>query len=294
MNIPAPSLRPPRVSILSSAEVIDIPGDKWWGGIEVLKLSGDPAAGTSDFTGDDIFTVPICPADSTNKDSFPRLGSQRSGAFAIYATDDCSSYGTSATNFLDRAKQKLAVNEPWTIERVLWDGDSNNDNFSFVNSDLTPLTTSAHPLRGFALLDATVARNRTDGRGMIHVTPEVFVLLQQYKLFRREGNVWFSPNDNIVVPGRGYSGNGPSGADATSTVHFMFGHPGIIQIVRSDVLTFPQDEASLATQMNRLTNDIWVVAERVVAYVIQNGLDDDDSSTDVFSVSVDLTEAVPA
>lgn len=295
VNIQAPSLKPPRVSILSSAEIISIPGDKWFGGIFARRLSADPSTGhfgwnavESPYEDSEVFVLPVC-YEGEGKEIFPRTDFHQHDSFVIYATDDCSTFGSGGVNFLDRAKQKLAVNEPWTLERLLWNGNPGGagPGFSFVESDLPELVTGAHPLAGFALLDSTVAKNRHDGRGMIHMTTKMFDLLQQYTLFRREGNVWFSPNDNIVVPGRGYTGDGPDDETASDNEEWMFGHPGVIEIVRSDVSTFPETPEALAQQMDRARNDLIVFAERVYAIIIQNGLGGDE--TDVFSVSVDPT-----
>lgn len=291
VNAATPALRPPRVSILTSAEILDLAGDRWWGQIHTRVLSGDPTDTALGIESGDLFILPVC-LDGETKEPFPRTDTRVHTPFVIYATDDCSSYGSATTDFLDRAKQKLAVNEAWSIERMLWDGDPSIDGFSFVDTGIAPLDTGAHPLLGFALLDSTVAENRTDGRGMIHMTTKVFDLLQQYNLFRREGNIWLSPLDNIVVPGRGYSGNGPDDEDESATSSWMFGHPGIIGIARSEVMTLPENDDELIRQMDYRHNDILALAERVVAYVIQNNLDDGD--TGVFSVSVDPTAALSA
>lgn len=286
VNIEAPSLKPPRVSILSSAEIINIPGNKWWGGIEYRKLSANPAHGVdSAFDTDDVFVLEICPVDSEEKLRFPRTPSDRVQPFGIYATDDCSTYGTTAESVLDRATQKLVSAEAWVIEHELWHGTSTT-NYSFADESES-VGTGLHPLLGFATVDATVAEDRADGRGMVHLTPLVFDLLQQYRLFRREGNIWLSPHDNIVVPGRGY---GPAGAESTSTI---YGHPGIIQIVRSEVLTFPRNPEELQAQMDRFHNDLWAVAERVVAYIVPTSLGE-DGETSVYSATVDIADLFPA
>jgi hypothetical protein len=284
VNIQAPSLKPPRVSILSSADVITISGDRWWGGIEYKKLSGNPGQGIdSAFDGDDSFILPICPVDSNNgaKQNWPRTLSDRVVPFAVYASEECSAFGIPAAELLDRAKQKLLVGEAWSIERELWFGTATT-NFSFADAGSISLGTGLHPLEGFSEVDSAVARDRGDGRGMVHLTTRTFDYLQQYGLFRREGNVWLSPHDNIVVPGRGYG-------DADTP--FIYGHPGIIQIVRSEVMTVPDTAEGLEATMNRRTNDLWVVAERVVSYVVPSALGT-DGDNGVYSATVTLASAL--
>lgn len=286
VNIQAPSLKPPRVSILSSADVITLPGkqDAWWGGIEYKKLTANPAQGiNSAFDTDDTFLLPICPVETTNKESYPRTPNDRVQPFAIYATDECSTYGITPEEMLDRARQKLVSSEAWTIEHELWFG-TGTSNFSFADAGSVSVGTGLHPLDGFTLVDSAVARDRGDGRGMVHVTVRTFDLLQQYNLFRREGNVWFSPNDNIVVPGRGYGDD----ADATDAI---YGHTGIIQIAHSEVFTFPTTAEDLAGFLNRQHNDFWIVAERVVTYIVPSALGE-DGETGVYKATVDPAAAL--
>lgn len=281
-NFSAPDLRPPRVSILSSAEVITPSNDRWFGGWTFLPLSADDSSGT----------YVICDPESPF-DPGLRLGAEDFFPWLIYATDECSTFGSESTDFVKRARQKLAVVEPWYIERAIWENPDSLGNPSFVGSPSTILTENEDPLGGFAALDAAVAQDLHDGRGMIHMTPQLFDLLQQYRIFRREGNVWFSPLDNIVVPGRGYTGNGPNedgGAnenEATDTVTWMFGHPGIIRVYRSDVYDLPSAEV-LEKQMARPINDIRAQANRVVGYDFANTVSDDDD-TGTYSVSVDMS-----
>jgi hypothetical protein len=266
-NFKAPGLVAPRVSILSSAEIVSTPGDRWWGTYEILPLSGNGSSG--------IF--PIC--DEGEHTAPERLGAQTFTPFAVWAADECSTFGSGAMEFVDRAKQKLAVVEPWWIENYLWENPDAFVNPSFTASPSTVVASGMDPLGAFANLDAAIAQDRHDGRGMIHMVPELFVLLQQYELFRREGNVWYSPLDNIVVPGRGYTGNGPNedgGAnenEATDTVTWMFGHPGIIRIRRSEIMYLPDDDGiAMLKEMDRYINDLKAVAERVVSFEIVNGI----------------------
>lgn len=283
VNILAPSIRPPRVSILSSAEVITPPaGEKWMGGIELYPLSGADASGP----------WYLCEVGQV-KDATNRVGGQRFQPFAIYATDNCSTFGSGGVDFEARAKQKLSVAEPFWLERVIWENPDDLENPSFVNSPSTTVATATSPLAAFAALDSAVANDLHDGQGMIHMTTLMFDYIHELGVLRREGNVWFSPLDNIVVPGRGYTGNGPNpdgGAnanDATATVQWMFGHPGIIQIIRGEVTTLGVPNS----EMNRAVNDIWVTAERPVAFIISNGIGDDDDAnvTGFYAASANIT-----
>lgn len=263
-NVTAPPIRAPKVSLLSSSDLIDIAGDRWEAGFELYPLSGADASGL----------WPVCPdpESEATKDAQNRLGGQRFTPFAIYATDVCSTYGSGGVDFLARARAKLAVVESYWIEHELWEGTLGFQNPSFVNSPSVVLTTGpTDALMAFVELDAAVANDLHDGRGTIHVPTVVFSWLTQYSIFRREGNVWLSPLDNIVVPGRGYTGNGPEDAEATESSQWIFGHPGVVQIARGPIINLPTQE-QIEKQMVRPTNDIKALAERVVGFIISNGV----------------------
>lgn len=286
VNILAPSLRPPRVSILSSAEVITPPnGDRWMGGIELYPLSGVDASGT----------YPVCPIGTQFKDVTNKIGAQEFQPWAIYATDNCSTFGSGDVDFKSRAEAKLAVVESYWIERVLWENPDGLANPSFTGSTSVVVVSGVSPFMAFARLDSAVANDLHDGQGMIHVPTKLFGFIYELGVLRREGNVYFSPLDNIVVPGRGYTGNGPNpdgGANAnaaTATVQWMFGHPGIIQIIRGPVSTLGAD----IKEMNRAINDVWVTAERAVGFVVSNGIDNaGNAATGFYAASADITLAV--
>lgn len=261
VNIATMSVRPPRVSLLSSSEILDIPGEKWFAGVEFMPLSSEGSSGV------------LVPCASDEKSAATRSESLTVKAYGIYATDECTSFGSGATDFIQRAKDKLAVVEPWWMERQLWEDTNVMSNPSFVgNTTTTTVASNKSALHAFSRLDSAVAQDTTDGRGMIHVPTIIWDLLPVNNLLRREGNVWYSPLDNIVVPGRGYTGNGPNpdgGANAnaaTDSLSWMFGHPGTIQIARGRVTTLPEAD-KLEAQMNRQTNDIRALAERVVIVI---------------------------
>lgn len=271
VNIPAANLLAPRVSLVSSSQIIDIPGDRWWGGIEYLPLSAYAAG----------FLYENCESDE--KDKAPKLGSERSRPFAIVASDRCSTFGSAGIDFVARAKQKLSVLEPWWLERELWEGNIAGHP-SFDGSDSFNLGSGGSVVEAFAEIDGTVASDHSDGRGMLHMGTQTFAQLFEYSFLRREGNVWFSPNDNVVVPGRGYPEEGT-----------IYGHTGILQIVRSDIFVIGEDKI----EMNRGNNDIEVWAERVYAYIFTNGSpvrdeeSGDPSETDAQGEPTFYTTSIP-
>jgi hypothetical protein len=246
--------------------------DKWMGGIEMLPLSAVGATGVVD----------ICA--STEMAQLQREAGVRFQPFTIYATDNCSTFGSGSVDFRERARQKLSVVESFWLERELWENTLAATTPAFVTDTSTTVGAGLGAVAAFSALDAAVASDLQDGRGMIHITLNAFEALQaETSMFRREGNVWYSPLDNIVVPGRGYTGNGPNpggGANenaATATVVWAFGHPGIIQITRGAIQDLGTSDAELA----RSINDKMVYAERSVGMVIPH-------SSGFYAASLDL------
>lgn len=278
VDVQAPPLSAPRVSLISSA-LTGVPpaGERWYGRLAIKNISAIDSAGV----------FPICPSAEDIKDAQNRLGGIDFFPFVVYATDACSTF-TGVKR--ESAKAKLDVAEAFWLEREFWEGSLALGNPSLVGSVSDILGTSEDVKTGFGLIDAAIATSGHDGRGMIHLDPLTFDALQGYELFRREGNVWLSPLDNYVVPGHGYTGNGPNpggGANenaATDTVHWIYGHPGMVVVYRGEIIFNPpaDDEA-----IDRQTNDIVVYAERAVGYVLSNPLD--DGEVGFYAVSVDLT-----
>lgn len=284
VDVQAPPLAAPRVSLISSAiqgnpPVVEGKSERWYGRLVIRNIS---AAGSSG-------VFPICPADEEIKDAQRRLAGAEFFPFVVYASDACSTF-TGAKR--ERAREKLAVAESFQLEREFWEGSLALGNPSLVGSNSTSLGTDLDLKYGFSTIDAAIATSEHDGRGMIHITPKAFSLLVGFSQLRREGNVWLSPLDNYVVPGHGYTGNGPNpggGAnenEATGTTHWIFGHPGLITVFRGPVIDDPP-EGDDSSSIDRTTNDQVVIAERAVGYVLSNPLDDGEIG--FYAASVDLT-----
>lgn len=284
VDVQAPPLSAPRVSLITSAltgvpPVVQGESERWYGRLVIRNISAIDSSGL----------FPVCPSDEEIKEAQRRLGGTDFFPFIVYASDACSTF-TGAKH--ERAEDKLDVAEAWWLEREFWEGSLALGNPSLVGSDSTILGTSEDVKLGFGLIDAAIATSGHDGRGMIHMDPVTFDALQGYDLFRREGNVWLSPLDNYVVPGHGYTGNGPNpgGGDneneATATVRWIFGHPGMVVVYRGPVINTPP-KGDDAASINRTTNDQVVLAERAVGFVLSNPLD--DGEVGFYAVSVDIT-----
>lgn len=271
--VAGPQQTPPRVSLISSAETINVSDARWQDGF-IADLDGHGGAST----------FPVCPAEEDELTfQFGATGGVLSyKPYVLYATDKASTYGTGddVRKFYDRAQRKLLAGESKALEQILWAGysgalnqnpflaDGAGDYASAAGND-AGCTDSASPTMtitsdvtdvedALALLEQSISSD-SGSRGMIHMRPMAFHRLVQESVVRREGNVWLSPLDNIVVPGRGYPGTGPAG-QAVGATEWMYGHAGVVQVRRGDIVRLGEDD--LASQINRGWNDRQVVVQR--------------------------------
>lgn len=261
---PGQLLTPPTVSLLSSADIVPMDGDRWAMGF-TLEQDGNGVLG--------VASVIDCEPDARDFES--------SGSFeeynpcVLWASDKCSTFASTTRQFYDRAQRKLLANESTLLETQLWTGSCGNNPFladGDGEENVTPVVPV--PLSGWvgddavealAVLERTMSSyeevpNTSPSRGMIHVRPNVLYPLLQAQVIRRVGNVYLTPLDNIVVPGRGYPGTGPGG-EAVGATEWMFGHPGIVQIRRGPVIRL--GEGDFASQIDRSTNDRFVYVQRI-------------------------------
>jgi hypothetical protein len=69
----------------------------------------------------------------------------------------------------------------------------------------------------FGELEQAIADGTSWGTGMIHAMPRTVVQWYQLGLLEKRGNILVSPLGSIVVPGRGYNGEGPAGTPGPGT-----------------------------------------------------------------------------
>lgn len=247
-----PQLTPPRISLLSAADIVPMNSDRWTSGFDLI-LEGC----------EDTRVYAVCPPDNAAPKLYTGGGTNQAyKPYVLYATDKCSTW-PAQREFYDRAQRRLLTGESAVLEEQLWTGSVSGT--AFVNPSLaSEAVTISTPVAGVeqALVVLEQAMGMASAaRGMIHIRPQVLGVLLNNNIVRQEGNVYLSPMNNIVVPGRGYPGTGPAG-QAVGAKEWMYGHPGIVQVRRGPVIRLGEDDK--AGQYNRLTNDRLVIVERVV------------------------------
>jgi hypothetical protein len=250
---PGPQLTTPNVSLLSAAEIVPVDGNRWAAGFDLI-LEGC----------EDSRVYAVCPDEEADPKTYTAVGSTEAyNPYILYATDKCSTWPAQRA-FYDRAQRKLEVGESTALEEQLWTGEiggvaiATNPNLAGESTTIT--TTVADIEEAFAVLEQAIGECSA-APGMIHIRPIVLPFLVKNGIVRREGRVYKSPLDNLVVPGRGYPGTGPAG-QAVGATEWMYGHPGIVQVRRGPIIRLGED--NLSSQVDRYVNDRLVIVERVV------------------------------
>lgn len=262
-----PQLKPPTISLLTSAEIIPIEGNRWESGFDLVN-EGDEIA--------DVQVIADCIVPNDLARSVEGTGVNESYVpFLIFATDKCSTF-PAKRDFFGRAERKLLAAEASILERQLWDAFyqtgqphlADGAGASNVTATTTIATTTSSAAEAFAILEQEMGEASAT-RGMIHLRPLILHKLLDANVVRRVGNVYLSPMDNIVVPGRGYPGTGPTG-QAIGATEWMFGHPGMVQIRRSETVRL--NESELENNIDRYVNDRQAIVQRVVHVALDTSL----------------------
>lgn len=253
-----PQLTPPRISLLSAAEIVPMEGDRWTSGFDLI-LEGC----------EDTRVFAVCPPEDADPKEYTGGGSNEAYTpYVLYATDSCSTW-PAQREFYDRAQRKLLTGEAAVLEEQLWTGSVDGTTFTNPNlaGEAVTISTAVNGAEeALAVLEQAMGM-ASAARGMIHIRPQVLGVLLDKHIVEKEGNVYLSPMGNIVVPGRGYPGTGPA-AEAVGATEWMYGHPGIVQVRRGPVIRLGEDDK--ASQYIRATNDRLVIVERVVHVALDN------------------------
>lgn len=261
-----PQLRPPRVSLLSAADIIPMDNERWSNGFELVAEECEV-----------VNVYAVCSASDADPKELNSFGNNIDYLpYVLYTGAKCSTFSREE-DFYDRAQRKLLTGESTALEEILWTGFLGSVDLStnpFLADAPTTITLTATAAEdALAALEQRLAETSAS-QGMIHLRPQVLGELLDHKIIRREGNVYLSPMDNIVVPGRGYPGTGPAG-EPVGTTEWMYGHIGVVQVRRGPVIRLGEND--MASQITRSTNDRVTIVERVEHVAL-------DTSCGVFAV----------
>lgn len=192
--------------------------------------------------------------------------------FAIVTHYTCSPFGFEAIDYQGRAERQNDLATPAALELEFWDGaivraggaPNNYLTKAGAATILNPvLGTAVSITAGLSLLQDAL-RQGIGGQGMIHSVPGASPSLINV---RRVGKYMLDEFDNIVVPGVGYSGNGPIGAaNATPAAGstWMFATDLVLTRVQSKARIFPDSMAeALDRGQDSNPNTVTFRAERL-------------------------------
>lgn len=175
-----------------------------------------------------------------------------------------------AEDFVKRAEEQLDAAVPAAIEAEFWTGAlakangwPNNYLAGANSTDKTPVPgTPVSILQGLGILQ-TALRTGFGGQGMIHVMPEAVPNLLNS---RRVGKYLLDMFDNIIVPGVGYTGTGPTGDAPDAGTTWMYATDLVSCRVQKSCRVFP---GSFAEALDRseggYPNTITFRAQKFVA-----------------------------
>lgn len=229
LPVEQPHLSQPRYSLLSGANIINMDANESqrFGNGFYYWPEGDVVTGYWSMCchPDDSAQSPKTanvPFTSATNPWIDAYGAVEFFPYAVYGSDRASAMAWQLRNGMERARRKLNASLPFMLEYELWTGHLNVvscANPSLQNSASTIAGGATCASHAIALLEQAVATGDARGqqkggmRYMIHMRP----LLLDYiaytygnNIIRREGNMWLTPMDNVVVGGRGYPGTGPA------------------------------------------------------------------------------------
>ena len=190
--------------------------------------------------------------------------------FLVVTEDSCSAFGWSERDFKGRALRWLENATPQALEREFWRGDLAqlkgypNNWLTNVNSvvDLTPGTVPS-VTRGTQILQDALQQAGFGGQGMIHTQAQTAPNLLGA---RRVGKLLLDVFDNIVVPGVGYDGSAPGGAQPAAGTAWMYATDLVAVRTQKEGTVFPDTFAeAFDWGQNGYPNTITFRAERFAA-----------------------------
>lgn len=233
--VPAPPLRAPRYGLLVTAGVTPAEAgmDPHWGLSDGVTWTPERIGGGTRKALDCLGAVASIGAGDRV------LGAVNAEPFVVATKDLCSTFGFAVSDLPRRVRDRLAAIASYEVAAELWSGSIISDTQRTLTSLLSDrVTTSAVTAsEALALLDQALAVGTKGQRGMVHCTPQVLDALVVNGAVRREGNLWLSPMDTVVVADGGYAGTGPGGLPVTSTQYVYA--TNMLRVVVGPTITLP-------------------------------------------------------
>jgi hypothetical protein len=153
--------------------------------------------------------------------------------------------GEEQIDYLGRVQRQSDAAAPYGIEYEFWTGElaqanswPNNYLASSNSEDITPTPgTPVTMAEGLGLIQSYLSNTGFGGQGMIHLVPEAAPNLLNS---RRVGKFLLDQFDNIIVPGVGYQGTGPTGDAPPTGQTWIYGTDLVAVRLQKNPVVFPK------------------------------------------------------
>jgi hypothetical protein len=249
--------KPPRYGLLVASPPVDVTGWELWGITWNPEQCGQSGRRSSGCNGNTAALVPFDNPETVNADPF-----------VVYAADDCTALQL-RRDWEGRARRQLNATRSFEIANELWEGTlataDGLDNLVLTDAAAGDTLTNGGTdiVTAIACLESGLANCLHGGQGMIHLTPQALAKAASEFVVRREGNLWYSPSDHVVVADAGYTGTGPGGVAAGAT-QWAYA-TDMIRVELGEQRTVP-DAANLFAYMDLDTNHVTIFAQQWAMY----------------------------
>lgn len=260
--VPAPIAGPPRYGLLVAANVVN----------DALRWEQGYTFSPEACTGGGVYD-PCSEAPGIDPEGRP--AAVGNVPFGIWDADRCSTMGgDSADDRRARARRALEANQSQHVASEFWTGAlataaAWGDNQRLAAGAGVPVASDGlNVTRSFAELTQALADQQGNRRGMIHCTPQTLDLAAAAMVVRREGNLWLTATDHIVVADAGYPGTGPEGQVRADTDTWAFA-TGLVVVRLGEVVVLPDSDAEAvdlrSPRLSSSINSALYVASRLAS-----------------------------
>lgn len=279
-----PPITPPKVSLLSSIEVINLKSDDEFRSQAIVEF---------DACGSEGDTALVC-ADETELSEDPGACSVEFTPFEILQS--VAYQTTGADNFpaiKKRAERKLIACQSKMISNELWTGSLNIGNNSIASDDAFDITSDVaeEPDDALAALEDAIGIYGCSN-AFIHTTPFMLNKIDKDLIFRvidpQTGNItYYTRSGNKLIVDFGYDGSGPDGSPPASNYEWMYATTPIVVKLGPITLTPDSINSAIKRDVNKITARASRLAQvefdsncvHLAAKVTRNGFVDHNSSS---------------
>lgn len=271
VNVVAPAITPASATLLDYVSWQDAPDSKWLNGITYRTQCGDTST-TFDYCS--VTGSPTLP--NPTKEQTGDISYRGATPFTVYSRIDCSPPGfwNDAENLV---MTQLAQTESRTVETAFWTGEiadgagtvyphlASNVEVYDTEAPLTvllqpaasvPITGAINVVRALSALEESLGECY-NAVGTIFVTMHTFNRMVAEHLLDFRNGRYVTKKGNWVVPGYGFPGTSPAGADRTPGQAWMYATGNVF-----GYRTAPKQVGSLEESFRRDVNTLEMIVER--------------------------------